>query len=409
MVTDRRAGDPSDGQFKSSFTEAAELTKDLPRDLQRDELLSRISHELRTPMGAILGFSELMLDTSQSENERYEIASIIHRNCTYMMRLIDDVLDLSKLRTGHFKINKGQFSPRKMMSDLIPIVRQKNKPTSVEFKIVVDESVPELVISDQDRLRQILMNVMCNALKFTSSGEVLVQVHLVNTSSPVLEFIISDTGCGIPEDEQYKLFQPFTQLGPYHAGNGLGLALSRDLARALDGDLQLIKSTPNIGSTFLVEIPVAMAKPEEISDNSEKVDYRKQKHSFSESALEGFHILLAEDSPDLQNLYQRILTHAGARIEVVSNGAQAIAKVQEADFTLILMDMVMPEMNGYEATAQLRKRGFTKPILALTAKALDEEIQKCLVVGCNDIICKPVDAPVLISTIEHWTQRIVRQ
>jgi CheY-like chemotaxis protein len=264
--------------------------------------------------------------------------------------------------------------------------------------------VPETIIADPARLRQILLNIVGNAIKFTAKGQVSVTLTMQHSESgsPLIAFIVKDTGRGISLKERERLFQPFAQadatMTRNYGGTGLGLVLSQKLARALGGDVVLDSSEPGQGSTFIITIragelpaPVAMRVMSESSSGNDLPS--------SDSPLEGIRVLLAEDSLDNRNLMKRILLRSGAEIDFAEDGAEAMTKALQGDYDIVLMDMQMPNVDGYSATRELRRRGYGKPIIALTAHAMKEEQDKTLRAGCNSHLSKPLNFKQLISTI----------
>ena len=291
-------------------------------------------------------------------------------------------------------------SPRQVAADLSSLLSQLARSKGLEFRIDVADDVPEFFRTDPDRLRQILVNLVGNAIKFTDRGEVRLQVQKVDTK---LRFAVVDTGSGITREQQQRLFQPFSQLDDSsarrHGGTGLGLVISRRFAVLLGGDLE-VDSEPGRGSTFVLTLPcTAAAAPA-------TVDEARSGATQPRLQLRG-RVLLVEDGPDNQRLISHLLRRAGLLVEVAANGRIAVERLHperraEDPFDLVLMDMQMPELDGYEATRQLRQTGLRTPIVALTAHATVHDRQVCLDAGCDDYLTKPIDRRRLEATLRQW-------
>jgi PAS domain S-box-containing protein len=382
--------------------EAKEAAEEASR--MKSAFLANMSHEIRTPLGAMLGFGELLRDPHILPAEREEFIHTINRNGRDLAQLIDDILDLSKVEAGCVDIENLDVNLLKLMNDVISSLSIKSSEKQVCLGILVEPGVPETIIADPARLRQILLNIVGNAIKFTAKGQVSVTLTMQHSESgsPLIAFIVKDTGRGISLKERERLFQPFAQadatMTRNYGGTGLGLVLSQKLARALGGDVVLDSSEPGQGSTFIITIragelpaPVAMRVMSESSSGNDLPS--------SDSPLEGIRVLLAEDSLDNRNLMKRILLRSGAEIDFAEDGAEAMTKALQGDYDIVLMDMQMPNVDGYSATRELRRRGYGKPIIALTAHAMKEEQDKTLRAGCNSHLSKPLNFKQLISTI----------
>ena len=383
----------------------------------KSEFLANMSHEIRTPMTAILGFSDVLLE-SPSDLEKKNAIGTIRRNGEYLLKIINDILDLSKIEAGKFDVERIPCCPRNIIAEVANLMRiranAKNLPLNIEF----DGPIPETVETDSTRLRQILINVLGNAIKFTETGEVRLVTRLVeqDTAEPVLQFEVTDTGIGIGTAEIERLFQPFSQadgsMTRRFGGTGLGLAICKRLAQSLGGDITAT-SELGVGSRFtihvatgafdrsrLIQAPTISQTPSAASSTDEG----------AEVMLSGYHLLLAEDGPDNQRLISFVLRKAGAHVDVVDNGQLAWEQAMRAldsgvPFDVILMDMQMPVLDGYEATRKLREDGYRHPIVALTAHAMSHDRDKCLEAGCDDYATKPLDRAKLLSIVAQYTQR----
>jgi signal transduction histidine kinase/CheY-like chemotaxis protein len=359
--------------------------------------LANMSHEIRTPLGAILGFADLLKDPGISDEERSQYSGIIHRTASHLTQVINDILDLSKVEAGYVEIEKTCFSLQAMLDEIHSVlsVRCTEKAVKLIFSGRGNE-IPKLIYSDGNRLRQILMNILGNAIKFTDRGEVSLTYEVIEKD---LIFTVRDTGIGISPEQAAQLFQSFRQVDSSstrrHEGTGLGLVLSRRLARLLGGEVTLLPGALGTGSTFVVKVAF-----------EERPSYSETKAlSFAEDpsmALSGKNILLVDDVSENRILIERILVKRGARVQTAVNGVDGIEKALGDNFDLILMDIQMPVMDGYTATQMLREHGYQKPIIALTAHAMKEDRAKCLEVGCNDYLTKPIHVSTLVETLAKY-------
>ena len=381
-------------------------------NLAKTHFLANMSHEIRTPMSAILGFTELMQRPSQTEEERVHCISTIHRNGKQLLAIIDEILDISKVETGHLDVEHIEVNVISMLNEIKSLLSVQTERKGLEFKFQFAGKVPELICTDPTRLRQIIMNVIGNAIKFTEKGIVTVTASwkgLVNESSEGLFKIrVSDTGVGIEQTHVERLFQPFAQVDSSttrrFGGTGLGLALSRKLAQALGGNVFLTKTEAGKGSTFEVEVAVkSLQETRWVNDliQPEQADKIKKAFQNEKEVLRGVNILLVDDAPDNQTVIGLFLGLAGAHVEYADNGAEGVEKAMAGNYNVVLMDIQMPYVDGYEATRRLRKQGYSKPIIALTAHALKEERDRCLSVGCTDHFTKPIDHAKLISLVNQ--------
>jgi hypothetical protein len=320
---------------------------------------------------------------------------VIEQTGYSLQQIINDILDISKVEAGHLDIHKSQFPLAEFTEELrlnlqLLATRGKNRlifrPTG---------PLPEVIVSDRMRLRQILTNLVGNGLKFTHDGEVSVEY---GSQDGILSFRVRDSGIGIPETERDRLFKPFSQVdhasNRKYGGTGLGLLLSKRLAQSLGGDIKLESSSPGKGSVFCLTLPLVEAlapagasigTADDRSDNFQK--------------LRGKRILLVEDSPDNQMLIQLFLGKKDVTVDFANNGAEGIEKATHNIYDLVLMDMQMPVVDGYTATEELRHRGYAIPIIALTAHAMKEDRERCMRVGCNDYMTKPIDKTVFYRTL----------
>ncbi|MGD9125835.1 MAG: ATP-binding protein [Planctomycetia bacterium] len=390
----------------------------------KSEFLANMSHEIRTPMTAILGFADLMRERFRkpkdtpmchdcicNESNLEDINTIV-ANGQHLLRIINDILDLSKIEAEKIEIEQIPCSPAKLVSDIKSLMEIRTQAKSLAFEIELVGDIPKVVLCDATRARQILINLLANAIKFTEIGKVRLTAQMAydQDKNALLRFDVIDTGIGMTQEQIDKIFKPFEQAdnstSRQFGGTGLGLTISKRLAGLLGGDLVLTESLPGKGSTFTLTIAV------EIPEKGEKLDsvitYSENTPSVSSSSknvrLNNYRILLAEDGQDNQRLLSVILTQAGAEVTVAENGMIAMEKALRADkennpFDVILMDMQMPVMDGYEATRKLRLLAYSKPIIALTAHAMSGDKNKCTIAGCDDYLTKPIDKQSFLAMV----------
>lgn len=357
----------------------------------KSQFLANMSHEIRTPLGAIMGFSELIKENGLGRIEREEFVSVIERNSTQLMRIIDDILDLSKVEAGMMLIEKIDFSLLEALTDFSSLMGFKAREKGIRFSAKAVTSLPSSINCDPTRLRQILMNVVGNAIKFTDEGHVELRVSF---HDGWLECEVEDTGRGISAAQAEILFQPFTQADATttrkYGGTGLGLVLTRSLAEALGGEFNLLKSELGRGSTFVVRIRAGHS-PDAKFLTGLGFESAPARTMTQFGQLAGLRTLLVEDSPDNQALISIYLGRAGARVDIASDGEQGYKMARSADYDVVLMDVQMPIMDGITAVKKLRAEGYARPIIALTAHAMKEERIRCLDAGFTDFLSKPVN------------------
>jgi signal transduction histidine kinase/CheY-like chemotaxis protein len=368
--------------------------------LAKSRFLAHMSHEIRTPMTALLGFAELLSAPSLSECDRLNYVTILRRNGEHLLSVVNDILDLSRIEAGRLALEKIAFSPAQILHEVASLMQVRARESGLEFSIALDTPVPARICGDPTRVRQILLNLVGNAIKFTQEGKVAVRVRLDATS---LVFAVEDTGIGMDADEQTALFQPFQQgdlsMTRRFGGSGLGLSISRVLAEALGGRIT-VESAPGRGSIFRLVLPVDPAGP--MLDHLD-AEPRHRPQAPAAVRLSGS-VLVAEDGADNQVLIKMLLHGYGLSVAVVADGRAAIARALDAarngaPFDVVLMDMQMPVVDGYMATAELRKAGYDKPIVALTAHAMAGERVRCLACGCNDYVRKPIERAELLAAL----------
>lgn len=371
----------------------------------KSAFLANMSHEIRTPLGAMLGFADLLRDPGLSTKDQTAYLDILSRNGQNLAVIINDILDLSKVESGHLQLEFVDVDPDQIANEVVSLLAEKAKEKGLALKFLTDETTPKSIVSDPTRVRQVLLNLVGNAIKFTSSGSVQIQSsgRKSNSGSTALCFEVTDTGIGIPESQKASVFEMFVQadetITRRFGGTGLGLALSKKLANSLGGDISIARTTLGKGSTFLFQV----------GDQPERRDLKKsttpeEMVKLTEPgarALEGMKILIADDSPDNRFLISHYLTKYGATVDSVNDGDSAYQKALAGNYHVVLMDIQMPGTDGYTATSNLREAGYLKPIFALTAHAMSEVKQKCLDAGCTGYLTKPINANQLVATVAN--------
>ena len=383
----------------------------------KSEFLANMSHEIRTPITAILGYTAILLSEEGIDRapiHRVRAFEVIHRNAEYLVDLINDILDLSKIEAGKLQVNHSHCSPTRLVADVVALMRVRADEKRLLLETHFAGPLPESISTDRIRLRQILVNLVGNAVKFTDRGKVSIVVrYLQEGGSPAVQFDVTDTGIGMTEEQMGLLFRPFSQVDASASrkfgGTGLGLAISKRLVEALGGQIT-VRSVAGKGSTFSFTINpgpcqgVALVTP--ARETAESAPPRDELPKIQRNVLRG-RVLVAEDSPDIQRLTVMLLKLAGAEVEAVENGQLAVHRAWTAwqsgqPFDVVLMDMQMPIMDGYAAASELRRRDYPLPIIALTAHAMAEDRQKCLDAGCEDYLAKPIDIARLTAMVEQY-------
>jgi PAS domain S-box-containing protein len=384
----------------------------------KSEFLANMSHEIRTPMTAILGYADLLTDATVNENERLGYVNTIRRNGDLLLNIINDILDISKIESGKMTVERVNCSPVTVVEEAVSLMRARAIERNLSLDLEYASDVPEAITTDPVRLRQVLHNLLGNAIKFTREGGVRVVARYDRPADDSrgesaegrLCFDTIDTGIGLTAEQINRIFQPFVQADTSvtrrFGGTGLGLAISQRLAHLLDGEIT-VQSNPGRGSTFTMALRtthdegVRMIRP-----GGESIQGVEEPQPKQELPRIAGRILLAEDGPDNQRLLSFFLKSAGAEVTIVANGQEAIDAVNDAEkhgrgFDLILMDMQMPVMDGYNATKQLRAQGYGGLILALTAHAMTSDRDKCLKAGCDEYLVKPIDRHTLVTTVDR--------
>nr|WP_295905788.1 response regulator [uncultured Bdellovibrio sp.] len=374
----------------------------------KSHFLANISHEIRTPLGAVLGFADILYQDKVSEEERKIFLDAIRRNGELLSRLIDDLLDLSKIEAQRLDFERKEVSIKDVLTDVQSVLGFRASEKWIALKTSIHEE-DLMMMGDPLRIKQILLNVIGNAVKFTDKGEVRVQVKDQECKSPAeagrlrkVIFTVEDTGLGLTHAEVQRLFQPFSQADVSTArrfgGTGLGLVISRQLARLMGGDLQLVSSQVGVGSVF--EISLLLELSPYVQQTLSTVSGKDS--SAQASSIAGKTILVVDDVSDNRLLIDRYLRSQNITLLQAGSGQEALDLLQTSQPDLILMDIQMPMMDGYEAVHRIRMRDFKAPIIALTAHAMSEETRKCLSAGFDGVLTKPTRRNELIRILHEW-------
>ena len=378
---------------KSKAESAAQIAENAVKSKQ--QFLSNMSHEIRTPMNAIIGFTKVVLKTELSDKQK-EYLMAIKMSGDALIVLINDILDLAKVDAGKMTFEKTPFKMSSLLSAMLHLFETKIQEKNLVLIKEYDNRIPQVLVGDPVRLHQIILNLMSNAVKFTNQGHITVNVHLLSEDEEkvTIEFSISDSGIGIAKNKLTNIFENFQQASSatsrLYGGTGLGLAIVKQLVEKQGGSIR-VKSKINEGSSFSFILNFQKASSEtEIGAYTEELD----------TELKNIKVLVVEDIPLNQLLMKTLLDDFGFERDMAANGKIAIEKLQSNVYDIILMDLQMPEMNGFEATEYIRNRMKSKiPIIALTADVTTVDLEKCKAVGMNDYIAKPVDERVLYSKI----------
>jgi PAS domain S-box-containing protein len=376
----------------------------------KSEFLANMSHEIRTPMTAILGYADLVAEGIQ-DPATMEHVRTIRRNGDYLLEIINDILDLSKIEAGKFELNHQLFSPHSIVEDVRSIMEVRAAEQNIQLGVQYQGLIPNSVLSDPKRLKQVLINLVGNAIKFTPRGRVCISVSYSKVDQK-LRFQVIDTGIGISEQQRHKLFEPFSQgdgnVNREFGGTGLGLAISRRLTEMLGGEIS-VESQLGKGSTFTVTITPKNANHLTLIDPNTSRPQNKIEVPTMDVSVQG-HVLVVDDRREIRFLSKKILSDAGAEVSEAEDGQIAVRMVSDAlvsgkSIDLILLDMQMPRLDGYQTAQKLRELGFKKPIVALTADAMQGDMSRCLQSGCNDYLSKPIDKSQMLALVKQLIHR----
>lgn len=376
----------------------------------KSDFLANMSHEIRSPMTSILGYLELI--SASSEEDREKIATI-RSNGNYLLSLINDILDLSKIEAGKVELDPSEFNPQKLIEDTVSLLKLRASEQDLTFDVEFFSELPSTVRADATRLRQILINLIGNAIKFTEQGGVKVRVAF-DEKKCLLCCEVIDTGIGISAEQAERLFRPFEQadstIARRFGGSGLGLAISQRLANLLKGRIE-VTSQVGIGSNFRLLVPVTIVSDQKGASLADKkssgIALNDEAPSDSSRVAEGLRVLIVDDRRDVRFLADHFVSSFGCETVQRENGEEAIEEVgraesNQAQFDLILMDVQMPVMDGLSAVRLLRSQGFKGPVIALTANAMRGERERCVEAGFTDWLTKPIDRQQLLETLRRY-------
>lgn len=359
----------------------------------KSAFLANVSHEVRSPLSAILGYVELMKTVDMDKKGLCDFLQVVERSGQQVLRILDDVLDLAKVESGALEIHKTEFPLDELLDDMRMAMGEKARTKGVNFSISKEGNIPDVLLSDPVRIRQIIINMLGNAIKFTEEGEV--NLKLVY-ERPCLRLIVSDTGIGIPRDKRKSIFEPFNQgeasVSRNYGGSGLGLSLTKKLCEAMEGNFFLVKSEVGAGSVFEANIRV-----------DEGLDRRDERHGGAKAGcpLKGKRLLVIDDSAEIRMLVQKLLERTGAKVDVASGGEKGLQMALSANYDMILLDIQMPDMDGYETLDVLKEAGVKAPVVALTAHAMKEERERAMSAGFSSFVTKPMNVDNIVDTLGH--------
>ncbi|MGE0376252.1 MAG: ATP-binding protein [Planctomycetaceae bacterium] len=372
----------------------------------KSEFLANMSHEIRTPLCGILGFAEVLLRGAGSSDQRDDHLRTIQTSGQHLLTLINDILDLSKIEAGRMECERVRCSPHAILSDILSVLRVRAQEKGLRLDCQWTTPVPETILTDPARVRQLLMNVTANAIKFTQTGGVTIRAAIESRQQePRFVCEVEDTGIGIQPEHLERIFLPFDQadnsITREYGGTGLGLTICRHIVRELGGEIT-VESEPGHGSVFRVSLETGPLEEvplvEETFCDALRPRTRRPPNALTTNALPPIHVLLVEDGETNRELVSLVLTESGARVVCAENGREGVERASRETFDLILMDMQMPVMDGYTATRTLRAQGCQVPILALTAHAMRGDQEKCLAAGCSGYLSKPVQIDRLLES-----------
>ena len=404
---------PEINTVTNSFNKMANDISHLIEDLQiaydradnaskvKSQFLANMSHEIRTPLTAVLGYADALYDSKLDDTQRSQLETIITSG-SHLREIINDILDLSKIEAGKLDLEKTIVSPLDILSNIASIFSHQIKNKGLDCIIKFSYPIPKTITTDAMRTRQILLNLMSNSMKFTTQGCITIKTGFDQTKK-LLNIKVSDTGIGMSQEEMNRIFKPFTQADASttrkYGGTGLGLTLSSQLAKMLGGEL-IVESKKNKGSCFTLTI--ATGEVEELIYDGARLNI--ENHIDTEANRKKFsaRVLLAEDTPALQDLIMLHLKKMGIDATLAENGKQAMELAIANDYDLILMDMQMPVMSGIDAVKNLRAHGYSKPIIAMTANAMRGDQELYMQIGCNDYVAKPIDKQRFRKALETY-------
>ncbi len=394
----------------------------------KSAFLANMSHEIRTPLSAIVGFATILREPLISDKDRLALAEVIERNGRQLSRIIDDILDIAKVEAGRIELENIKFSFLELMDDVIQLFSQEIRKKNLTLRYEFGADVPTYIESDPVRLRQVLINIIGNAVKFTETGGISVQVFRTSATGlkDNIEIHIIDSGCGISEEQRQRIFRPFMQADcsttRRYGGTGLGLALSLQLMEAMGGFIQHQQNEAEHGSVFVIRFSVRSCKAantekfsrDKIYQSLSSKKYQVNAQEISQKSaqnelLKDMRILVVDDVLDNVLLMNKILSKQGAIVEEACNGREGVMKALLGDFDVVLMDIQMPEMDGYEALHQLKANHYSRPVFALTAQAMKEDRDKINAAGFDNYLTKPINREELFNQLRKVSKKLPSQ
>lgn len=368
----------------------------------KTDFLANISHEIRTPMTAIMGYADILKRENLAAEEKFDAIKIIDQNASHLLGLIDEILDISKIESGKFNFEMQEVDVSTFLNEVYSLINVKSEDKGIGLIFRNRGEIPKKIMTDPKRLKQILFNILGNAIKFTEVGFVELTLSF-NKESSFLVFTVKDTGKGISLENRGKLFRPFeqadTSVARKYGGTGLGLALSRNIARGMGGDVRILDSKVGVGTIFEIFLHVGESHKDELMSSFSTSVVKGKELKFDSNELKNKKILVVDDAKENARLFKMYLMEAGAVVEVAHDGEQALQMARSDYFDIILLDLQMPGKDGFQVLRELRERSFSKPVVALTAHAMKEEKDKTREAGFDYHISKPVKPNDLIRSV----------